>query len=71
VQYSVKEILTRLELKLDNVINSTLRNLEERLGAVEHAQQSNKAVKASWYSVLTLLAALGAAVAAVVAILHG
>ena len=71
VQYSVKEILTRLELKLDGIINTTLRGLEDRLTLVETHIASNKATKASWYSILTLIAALGAAGAALWVVAHG
>ena len=71
VQYSVKEILTRLELKLDNVINTTLRSFEERLSVVETHIAGGKATRASWYGVLTLIAALVAGGAAVIAVIHG
>lgn len=71
VQYSVKEILTRLETKLDGIINTTLRGMEDRLTLVETHIAGGKATKASWYNVLTLIAALVAGGAAVVAVLHG
>jgi archaellin len=71
VQYSLKEILDRLESKLDNVVNTTLKDVTNRLSLVEQEIAARKHTSASWITVLSVIAALTAAGAAILVAFHG
>lgn len=77
VQYTVKEILTRLEGKFDNLTETILKqvmDLGERVAAIEHQQSNNRASRAGWRDVLIVLGTLamaGTAIYAMLARAHG
>jgi hypothetical protein len=71
VQYSIKEVLDRLETKFDNLVNTTLRDVTSRLGLVEQEIAARKHTSASWVTILSVVAALTAAGAAILVAFHG
>lgn len=77
VQYTVKEILTRLEGKFDNLTETILKqvmDLGDRVAVIEHQQSNSKASRAGWRDVLIVLGTLamaGTAIYAMLARAHG
>lgn len=67
VQYTLKEILDRIERKIDAFNEDIVR----RVTALEHDRTARKGIHSSWVTFLSTAAAIGAAVAAFLAVMHG
>lgn len=66
VSFTVKEILVRLEGKLDHITGTVLKDLSDRVSAIEHEKANRKVFRENWIAIVALLTGLLAGVGTII-----